>query len=202
VGKPIPGVDVVIAEDGEILLRGPNIMREYYGKPEATRESIDDEGFLHSGDIGTIEDGFLRITDRKKDIIVTAGGKNVAPQNIEGALKAQCPFVSQVMVHGDKRNFLTALITLSEEAILAWATEKGLAGGDLDALIKRHEVRALIQGAVDKLNAGLASYETIKKFEILPRDFAQETGELTPSLKVKRKFVTDKFKDILDGFYA
>jgi long-chain acyl-CoA synthetase len=201
VGHAIPGVEVKIAEDGEILMRGPNILREYYGKPEATREAIDADGWFHSGDIGTIEEGFLRITDRKKDIIVTAGGKNVAPQNIEGALKASCPYVSQVMVHGDKRHFLSALITLNEEAVTAFAKDKGISVAG-DDLAKHHEVRALIQGAVDKLNKSLASYETIKKFELLPRDFSQETGELTPSLKVKRKFVTDKFKDVLDGFYA
>ena len=202
VGKPFPGVDVKIADDGEILVRGGNILREYYGKPEATKEAIDKDGWFHTGDIGIIEDGFLRITDRKKDIIVTAGGKNVAPQNIEGALKAACPYISQVMVHGDKRRFLSALITLNEEAIVPWAKEKGIAFKDMAELAKKPEVRAFLQKYVENLNKDLASYESIKKFAVLPRDLTQEAGEMTPTLKVKRKFVSEKYKDMLDGFYA
>src|SRR5207244_843252 len=148
--------------------------------------------------IGVVEEGgFLRITDRKKDIIVTAGGKNVAPQNLENALKAQCPYVSQVMVHGDKRSFLSALITINEETVGPWAKEQGVAPNADDP-----KVRELIQGAIDKLNAGLASYETIKKFAILPKDLTQEAGELTPTLKVKRKYLSEKYKSMLDGFYA
>ncbi len=201
VGTPVPGVEVKIAPDGEILIRGKSVLREYYGKPDATREAIDAEGWFHSGDIGVIEQGFVRITDRKKDIIVTAGGKNVAPQNIEGALKAQCPYVSQVMVHGDKRNFLSALITLNEEAVVAWAREKGI-GGDVVELATNAEIKTLIARAVDTLNGTLPSFETIKKFAILPRDFTQESGELTPTLKVKRKFCSEKYRDVLDGFYA
>ncbi len=202
VGPAIPGVDVKIDDkDGEILVRGGNILREYYGKPQATAEAIDKDGWFHTGDVGVIEDGFLRITDRKKDLIVTAGGKNVAPQNIEGALKASSPLVSQVMVHGDKRKFLSALITLNEENLTAWAREQGLSFGDVAELVDRPEVKGLVQKAVDALNAELPSYETIKKFAILPKDFTQETGELTPTLKVKRKFVTEKFKQLLDEFY-
>ncbi len=187
VGQPIPGASVKIAADGEVLMRGDNILREYFGKPEATREAIDGDGWFHSGDIGVIDEaGYLRITDRKKDIIVTAGGKNVAPQNLEGALKASCPFVSQVMVHGDKRPYLVALITVNDEVVKAT--------GENDA-------KGLIQAAVDKLNTQLPSYETIKKIAILPQDFAQETGELTPTLKVKRKFCSEKYKSVLDGLY-
>ncbi len=186
VGQALPGVEVKIAADGEVIMRGDNILREYYGQAAATAEAIDAERWFHSGDIGVIEDGYLRITDRKKDIIVTAGGKNVAPQNLEGALKASCPYVSQVMVHGDKRPYLVALITVNEENVKA--------AGQGDA-------KRLIQAAVDKLNAQLPSYETIKKIAILPTDFSQENGELTPTLKVKRKFCSEKYQQILDGLY-
>src|SRR5262249_2882574 len=154
-------VDIRIAADGEVLARGGNILQSYFGKPDATREAIEPDGWFHTGDIGVIEDGgFLRITDRKKDIIVTAGGKNVAPQNIESALKAQCPHVSQVMVHGHKRSYLVALITLNEENVTAWAKDKGLAFGSQADLARHPEVVRLVQGAVDKLNKELASYET------------------------------------------
>jgi long-chain acyl-CoA synthetase len=203
VGPAVPGVEVKIAADGEILVRGKNIMREYYGKPEATAEVLEQDGWFHTGDIGEIDDkGRLRITDRKKDIIVTAGGKNVAPQNLESALKAQCPYVSQVMVHGDQRKFLSALVTLNEETIAPWARDQGVAFSQPSELAKKPQVRSLIEGEIKKLNATLPSYESIKKFEILDRDFDQATGELTPTLKVKRKFVGEKYKAILDGFYA
>jgi long-chain acyl-CoA synthetase len=202
VGPALPGVEIKIADDGEVLMRGRNILREYYGKPDATREAKDPDGWFHSGDIGVIEDGFLRITDRKKDIIVTAGGKNVAPQNIEGALKAQCPYVSQVVVHGDKRQFLSALISLNEETIGAWAREQGIPFESAAELAEKPEVKKLIKDAVDRLNAGLASYETIKKYKILKHDLTQDAGELTPTLKVKRKFISEKYKSDLDAFYA
>jgi long-chain acyl-CoA synthetase len=178
------------------------MLREYYKKPQDTKEVLEADGWLHTGDVGVIEDGFLRITDRKKDIIVTAGGKNVAPQNIEGALKARCPFISQVMVHGDKRNFLSALVTLNEEAVTAWAKGHGIAFANAAELAEKPEVKKLIDDAMAALNKELASYETIKKYAILPKDFSQEAGELTPTLKVKRKFATEKYKAILDGFYA
>ena len=187
VGQPIPGCSLKIAADGEVLMRGDNILREYYGLPDATREAIDPEGWFHSGDIGVIDEaGYLRITDRKKDIIVTAGGKNVAPQNLESALKASCPFVSQVVVHGDQRPYLVALVTVNDEAVKA--------AGEVDP-------KAVIGAAIEKLNGQLPSYETIKKFAILPADFSQETGELTPTLKVKRKFCSEKFRSVLDGLY-
>jgi long-chain acyl-CoA synthetase len=184
VGPALPGVEVRIGADGEVLVRGPNLLRAYHGQPEATREAIDQDGWFHTGDIGVVDDGFLRITDRKKDIIVTAGGKNVAPQNLEGALKASCPYVSQVMVHGDRRPYLVALITVNPE----------LAG--------RAEAEAEIRTAVAKLNAGLASFETIKKFAILPTDLTQEAGELTPTLKVKRKTVAERHQAVLDALYS
>lgn len=204
VGPAVPGLDVKIAEDGEILLRAPSVFKGYYKQPEASAAVLEADGegghWFHTGDIGVVDEGFLRITDRKKDIIVTAGGKNVAPQNLENGLKTT-PYISQVMVHGDKRPFLTALVTLNEENVRAWAEQQGLAFTDLADLSRKPEVRALIQSAVDALNAGEPSYATIKKFAILPQDFSQETGELTPTLKVKRKFATEKYKDILDGFY-
>jgi long-chain acyl-CoA synthetase len=206
VGQAIPGVEVKIADDGEILLRGRTVFRGYFNRPDDTREAIDPEGWFHTGDIGVLEakDGvdMLRITDRKKDLIVTAGGKNIAPQNLENALKTT-PFVSQVMVHGDQRPYLTALVTLNEEAVRGFAKERGLdAAAPIAELSRRPEVRALVGRAVDELNAREPSYSTIKKFEILPQDFSQETGELTPTLKVKRKFTTEKYRAILDGFYS
>jgi long-chain acyl-CoA synthetase len=199
VGPPVPGTEVRIAADGEILVRGGGIMKEYYRNPAATAEVLKD-GWLATGDIGELDgDGYLRITDRKKDIIVTAGGKNVAPQNLENELKTD-PVISQVMVHGDKRNFLSALVTLNEENVRKWAAEGGVA---LSApLHEDARVRARVQQAVDALNAKQASYSTLKKFAILPKDFTQESGELTPTLKVKRKLCTQKYKDVLDAFYA
>ena len=199
VGPPVPGTEVRIAGDGEILIKGPGIMKEYFRNPEATAEILK-EGWLYSGDIGFLDEaGHLKITDRKKDIIVTAGGKNVAPQNLENDLKTD-PLVSQVMVHGDKRRFLSALLTLNEENARKWAAENGVDPGA--ALHSHPKVIARIQQAIDTLNEKQASYATVKKFAILPKDFAQDTGELTPTLKVKRKVVTQKHQALLDSFYA
>jgi long-chain acyl-CoA synthetase len=203
VGLPLPGTEVKIAEDGEILLRGRGVMRGYHKMEEATREVFDPEGWLRTGDIGELEDGgFLRITDRKKDLIKTSGGKYVAPQSIEGKLKSLCPWVSQVVVHGDNRNFCTALVTLDEEAVRSWATQHGKDGVAMATLAKDADVVALVQAGVDQLNRGLAKYETIKKFAVLPAELTQEAGELTASLKVKRKVVEQKYRAILDAFYA
>jgi long-chain acyl-CoA synthetase len=199
VGPPVPGTQVRVAEDGEILVKGGGVMKGYYNAPQATAEVLEN-GWLATGDIGEVDaDGYLRITDRKKDIIVTAGGKNVAPQNLENELKTD-PLISQVMVHGDKRKFLSALITLNEDNARKWAADNGLPAGE--GLHQDPRLLARIQQAVDVLNARQASYSTIKRFAVLPRDFTQETGELTPTLKVKRKVVTQKHKDLLDGFYA
>ncbi|MGC3999602.1 MAG: long-chain fatty acid--CoA ligase [Anaeromyxobacter sp.] len=199
VGPPVPGTEVKIAEDGEILIKGPGIMTGYYNNPTATAEALKD-GWLCTGDIGHVDEaGCLKITDRKKDIIVTAGGKNVAPQNLENELKTD-PLISQVMVHGDQRKFLSALVTLNEENARRWASEHHLPWSE--GVHRDPKLRARIQEAIDALNARQASYSTIKKFEILPRDFTQETGELTPTLKVKRKVVTQKHKALLDAFYA
>jgi long-chain acyl-CoA synthetase len=199
VGPPIPGTEVRIAEDGEILVRGGGVMKGYYKRPEATAEVLKD-GWLYTGDIGELDaEGNLKITDRKKDIIVTAGGKNVAPQNLENELKTD-PLISQVLVHGDKRKFLSALVTLNEENVRKWAADKGVA---LTApLSEDARVRAHVQAAIDALNARQASYSSIRRFAVLPHDFTQESGELTPTLKVKRKVCTQKYQDILDSFYA
>jgi len=199
VGPPVPGTEVRIAEDGEILIRGPGLMKEYYKDPAATAEALVD-GWLRTGDIGYLDEaGSLRITDRKKDIIVTAGGKNVAPQNLENELKAE-PFVSQVVVHGDRRRFLSALVTLNEENVRRWAEESAVR---LETPFSSDpRVKARIQAAVDTLNGKQPSYSTIKKFAILERDFTQEGGELTPTLKVKRKVVSERHRALLDSFYA
>jgi len=201
VGPPLPGVEVAIADDGEIKLRGPGIMRGYRNRPEANRETLVD-GWLMTGDIGELDaKGRLRITDRKKDLIKTSGGKYVAPQALEASLKALCPYISQVVVHGDNRNFCTALVTLDAESIPTWQAENGLESIPYAELAEHPKVHAMIQDAVQRLNRGLASYESIKDFAILPQDFSIETGELTASLKVKRKVVEQKYAGILDGFY-
>ncbi len=201
VGIPIPGVQLRIAEDGEVLIKGRNVMHGYWRNPEATAEALTD-GWLHTGDVGEIDtDGFLRITDRKKDIIVTAGGKNVAPQNIEAHVK-NAPFVSQVMVYGDNRKFLSALVTLEEDAICKWADQRGIRYATTAELTQNGEVYKLIDGIISDKNRTLASYETIKKFAILERDLTVEDGDLTPSLKMRRKEVTRKYQDLLDSFYS
>jgi long-chain acyl-CoA synthetase len=198
VGPPVPGTVVKIAEDGEILIKGPCIMTAYYNNPAATAEALHD-GWLATGDIGEVDaDGCLRITDRKKDIIVTAGGKNVA-QNLENELKTDS-LISQVMVHGDKRKFVSALITLNPETAAAWAAENGVPAGT--PLHSDPRLLARLQQSVDALNARTPSYSCIKKFVVLPKDFTQETGELTPTLKLKRKAVTKNNQALLDSFYV
>lgn len=203
VGQALPGTEVrIAAEDGEILLRGRGIMRGYRGQPEATAAALDADGWLHTGDIGEVDaDGFLRITDRKKDLIKTSGGKYVAPQALEGALKVACPYVSQVLVHGDKRNYVSALVTLDEEAVRKWAAGEGLGEASVAELSRNEKLRALLQGYFDQLNATLPRYATIKKFAVLPADFTVEAGELTPSLKPKRKAIEAKYRAVLDAFY-
>ncbi len=196
VGPPIDIMDFKLAADGEILLRGPSIFASYHGCPEATAEAFDAEGWFRTGDIGASEDGFLRIIDRKKDIIITAGGKNVAPQKLENALKAHSPLVSQVVVFGDRRSYCVALITPSEPAA------RQFGDGDIARAAASPELRAAIEKAVAEVNATLASYETVKGFAILPSDFSEATGELTPSLKVKRDVVASKFASTIAGLYG
>jgi long-chain acyl-CoA synthetase len=199
VGQALDVVETKIAEDGEVLMRGPSVFRQYYNNPQATAENVEPEGWFHSGDIGVLEDGFLRITDRKKDLIVTAGGKKVAPQPLENALKARSAILSQVVVYGDKRPYCVALVTLSEEAGKKFGNG---AAADGAALAASPEVRAAVQKELDALNATLASYESIKKFAILPADFTEASGELTPSLKVKRKVVIERYAQVIEGLYA
>ena len=176
-------------------------MRGYYNRPEETARTLVD-GWLHTGDIGKIDaDGFLQIVDRKKDLIKTSGGKYVAPQKIEGKLKSLCPFVSQAIVHGNARNFCSLLVTLDEEHLMGWAEKAGLHDVSYETLCQKPQIRTIMQTYVDQLNQPLASYETIKRFAILPSDFSIDTGELTPSMKVKRKVVEEKYADVLNSFY-
>jgi long-chain acyl-CoA synthetase len=201
VGKPMPGVEVKIAADGEILGRGGNIAQGYFKKAEATREVFLDDGWFATGDIGRFdEDGFLFITDRKKDLIVTAGGMNIAPQNIENLLKAD-PFISQVMVHGDRRPYPVALITINPEELAKFAREQGIMAGDPSVLVKHPKIVERIQRTVDHKNSELQSYAKIKKFVILPEDFTVENGALTPTLKVKRKVISERHRPALDALY-
>lgn len=201
VGKALPGTEIRIAPDGEILVRGAHVFKEYFGDPEATREAIDAEGWLHTGDIGVLDsEGFLRITDRKKDILVTSGGKNIAPQNVENLLKTD-KFVSQAFVYGDRRKYLTALLTLSAEDIMKWAGQNGIPERDPVLLARHPRVEAMMRSRVDEMNRQLASFEQVKKFVLLGTDFTQETGELTPTLKVKRKVVIQKYGSLLDALY-
>jgi long-chain acyl-CoA synthetase len=200
VGPPLPGIEVRIAEDGEILIRGDNVFAGYYKDEAATRETIDADGWLHTGDVGTLDDGFLRITDRKKDIIVTAGGKNVSPQNIENELKAS-KYVSQVVTVGDRRPYLVALVTLDPTEVGTWAHERGLELAPA-AYASSPEVRELVQGIVDELNGRRASYEQVKRFVVLPRDFSLEEGEVTPTLKLRRKQIQEHFAGDIESLYA
>ncbi|MFS8197097.1 AMP-dependent synthetase/ligase [Streptomyces sp. CWNU-52B] len=203
VGKPLPGTEVRIADDGEILLRGPGIMEGYHGLPEKTAEVLESDGWFHTGDIGELSpDGYLRITDRKKDLIKTSGGKYIAPAEVEGQFKAVCPYVSNILVHGADRNFCTALIALDEPAILAWAAENGLAGKSYAEVVADPTTVKLIDDHVRTLNEGLQRWQTIKKFKLLPRDLDIEHGELTPSLKLKRPVVEREYKYLIDEMYA
>jgi len=201
VGPPLPGTKLKLSPEGEVLIRGPSIMKGYYRNPQASADALDPEGWLRSGDIGEIDrDGFLRITDRKKDIIITAGGKNVAPQNLENALKA-FPIVNQAMVYGDKRPYLTALITVSEEVARKVVAGQGGSAASYAQLARRPEVTQAVQAAVDALNAAQPSYSTIKKFTVLDHDLSQEGGELTPTSKVKRSRIVQLCQPLLNAMY-
>src|SRR5918992_5129564 len=200
VGQAQPGVEVKIADDGEVLIKGPNIFQGYYKNEEATEWALHD-GWLHTGDLGRLdEDGFLYITGRKKDIIITAGGKNITPANLENGLK-QNRWISQAVVVGDRRPYLVALITLDPEEAPALAQELGLEDADLPSLAKDEKVRAEVQKAIDEVNSHVGPVEQIKRFEILDHDLSQETGELTPTLKVKRNVVHEKFADVVERIY-
>jgi long-chain acyl-CoA synthetase len=200
IGKPFPGVEVKIADDGEILVKGPNVFQGYYKNEEATRETIVD-GWLHTGDIGEIDsEGFIKITGRKKDIIITAGGKNITPANLEAEIK-QHPLISQCVVIGDRKPYLIALVTLDPEEAAKYAQENELSP-DLEALASDAGVRASIQEHLDEVNKKFARVEQVKKFEILPADLSQEGGELTPTLKVKRSVVAHKYSGEVEKLYA
>jgi long-chain acyl-CoA synthetase len=202
VGTPLPGSEVRIAEDGEILLRSPGVMRGYHNLPEKTAEVLESDGWFHTGDIGEIDqDGFVRITDRKKDMFKTSGGKYVAPSEVEGRFKAVCPFVSNILVIGASRNFCTALITLDEPAIMQWAGAHGLGGRSYAEVCGSAEVTELVGGFVTRLNTDLQRWQTIKKFTVLPRDLDIEHGELTPSLKVRRPVVERENAAAIEKMY-
>ena len=202
VGRPIPGVELAIADDGEVLARGPNVMQGYCNRPEETAAALVG-GWFHTGDIGAIdEDGYLRITDRKKELIVTSGGKKIAPQPIEAALRVH-DFVSEVVLVGDERHFPSALV-IPDFGVLA--RRVGLPPpvdrDATEALVRRDDARALVQAAIDELNAGLAQFERIKRFSLLPATFSVETGELTPTLKVKRRVIEERYRTVIDDLYA
>ncbi|MEE1766136.1 MULTISPECIES: AMP-dependent synthetase/ligase [unclassified Streptomyces] len=203
VGKPLPGCEVRIADDGEILLRGPGVMEGYHGLPEKTAEVLEADGWFHTGDIGELSpDGYLRITDRKKDLFKTSGGKYIAPTEIEGQFKSLCPFTSNVMVIGADRNFCTALIALDEPSLQGWAAENGLGGKSYEEIIAAPATVEMIDGYVKQLNEGLQRWQTVKKFRLLPRDLDVEHGELTPSLKLKRPVVEKEYQHLIEDMYA
>jgi len=202
VGRPFPGCQIRIADDGEILVKGPNIFAGYYKMEDASFGAKDSEGWMHTGDLGSIDsDGYLSITGRKKDIIITAGGKNLTPANIENDMK-QSRWVSQAVMHGDRRPFPVMLVTLDEEEVVPWAQAEGIEDTSIAALARNEKVVALIQAQLDKANSHYAQVEQVKKFFILDHDLSQETGELTPTLKVKRNVVNDKYADRFEALYG
>ncbi|MDW7984010.1 MAG: long-chain fatty acid--CoA ligase [Acidobacteriota bacterium] len=201
VGRPIPGVEVKIAADGEILTRGPHVMKGYFRRPEATQAAIDPEGWFHTGDIGELDpDGFLYITDRKKDILVTAGGKNIAPQKIENLLK-QSPWIEEVMVVGDGRPYPAAFIVPNRERLVAWAQEKGLPVEPYEEFLRHPTVIQLYEQILQDLQTSLARFEQVKRFVLLPQSFTIEAGELTPTLKVRRRIVMEKYEHLIRELY-
>jgi long-chain acyl-CoA synthetase len=193
-------VEVKIADDGEILVKGPGIFKGYFKNPEATAETLKD-GWLHSGDVGELDgDGFLKITDRKKDLIITAGGKNIAPQNIENQLKFS-PYINDAIVIGDRRKFLAALIAIDEENVIKYAQDNKIQFGTYASLTQAPEIKQLIQKELDRVNKTLAQVEQVKKFTIIPKRLYEEDGEVTPTMKVKRKFINETYKDIIEKMY-
>lgn len=202
VGHPMPGTEIRIAEDGEVLLRGPGIMRGYHRLPDKTAETLVAEGWLATGDIGELDErGRLKITDRKKDLVKTSGGKYIAPTAIEAALKAECPLLSQVLVVVEGRNYATALVTLDPDTAPGWASGHGVPDTDPAALSRSPEVRAEVKAAVERVNGGLSRWETVKDFAVLERDFTVDDGELTPSLKLKRRVIIERNADAIEGMY-
>ena len=201
-GRAIPGVELKIAADGEILARGPNIMQGYYKQPEATRETIDADGWLHTGDIGELDsDGYLKITDRKKELLKTAGGKYIAPQPIEGMVKRNT-FVANAVLYGDRRKFPIILVVPNFDNLERWAAERGLSYGTRAQLLQLADVQAKMEREVMGTLRDLAKFETPKKVLLLENDFTIESGELTPTLKVKRRVIEKRYKDQIDAAYA
>jgi long-chain acyl-CoA synthetase len=201
IGKPLPEAAIKLGPDGELLIKSRKIFKEYYKNPEATAEVMEN-GWFHTGDIGTIDpEGFVKITDRKKDLIITSGGKNVAPQKIENLLKTQ-RYMNQIMVVGDKRNYLAAIVTLDKEDVIKYAKENNILFSEYSELVKTDKVKALVQKAVDHVNGTLASFESVKRFRILPYEFTIDGGEITPSLKLKRKACNEKYKSMIDEIYG
>jgi len=201
VGRPFDGTELKVAPDGELLIKGPGVMDGYHAQPAATAEALQD-GWFHTGDIGEIDaDGFVRVTDRKKDLIKTSGGKYVAPQVIEGRFKAICPYASQFFVHGNERSFVSALVTLDADALGDWAKEHGLEGSSYAEIVTSDAALEMVQGYVDQLNTKLNRWETVKRFAVLERDLSVEDGEITPSMKVKRKVVEEHYRERLDALY-
>jgi len=200
VGKPATGIDIRIAPDGEILARGPNIMKGYYKKEAETREVLEG-GWFHTGDIGQFDaDGFLVITDRKKDLLVTSGGKNIAPQPIENMIKAS-PYISNAVVIGDRRRFVAALVVPEFEKLEAYAKAQGIAFATVEELCRDRRIVDFLKSEVDRATPLLASYERVKRIAVLPRDFDIERGEITPSLKVRRANVTAEYQSAIDALY-
>ncbi len=201
VGRAFPGAEVKIGEGDEVLLRGPHIMDGYHNLPEETAKALDADGWLHTGDKGSLDaDGFLTITGRIKELFKTSGGKYIAPPAIESKFKAICPYASQFMVFGAERNFCVALITLDPDAIAGWAEENGVSG-DYTEIVRSEKCQAMVSGYVEELNSKLNRWETIKKWELLDHDLTIESGELTPSMKVKRNVVEQNHSQLIDSFY-
>ncbi|MDN5895854.1 MAG: AMP-dependent synthetase/ligase, partial [Nocardioides sp.] len=202
VGYPLTGSEVKIAEDGEVLIKGPHVMQGYHNMPEQTAETLTEDGWLHTGDIGELDaDGFLKITDRKKDLFKTSGGKYIAPSAIESQFKAICPYASQFLVIGNERNYCVALITLDPDQMTDWAAQNGKEGASYSDIVSSPEIAELVAGYVEELNGRLNRWETIKKHVILHHDLSVESGELTPSLKVKRKVVQQNNEGLIDSLY-
>ncbi|MEE8599822.1 AMP-dependent synthetase/ligase [Euzebya tangerina] len=201
VGEALPGIEVAIADDGEIIARGPTMTPAYYKRPEATEELYDDDGWLHTGDLGRISEGYLEIIGRKKEIIVTSSGKNVSPHEIETHMTAH-PLIGQVMAVGDDRNYISALLVLDPEAAPGWAAKNDIPYESLAEFSQREDVRAEIERAVETANTKLARVEQVKRWELLPTDWTVESGELTPSMKLKRHVVETKYADVIEGIYA
>ena len=203
VGTILPGMEVKTAEDGEVLLRGPGLLRGYRGLPEDTARAIGADGWFRTGDVGTLDaDGYLSITDRKKDLVKTSAGKYVAPQRVEGRLTQETPLIAHAIFHGEGRNYGTALLVLSEEEVRAWAAAADVEDRSFEEVVKDERLLALLRRHVDRANEGLAPHEAVRKFAILPGDLTVASGELTPSMKVRRRVVEEKYKPLLDALYV